>query len=149
MRAPEASNTGAQQQQAAAATSSSDPEAGDGVITSVREHTGIMAPSQQVQLRSRAGVCFLRGSTPPTLTPLFSLPPAASELAKLLGNRTRALMAFEDPEFEAGAFMAAYLGQLGEKAIDNARRDLGALLATCTEEVGALRAGRAAEHGMR
>jgi hypothetical protein len=62
--------------------------------------------------------------------------PAPSELAKLLGNRTRALLAFEEPGFEPGAFMAAYLGQLGEKAIDNARRDLGALLATCTEEVG-------------
>ncbi|KAF6253828.1 hypothetical protein COO60DRAFT_1642879 [Scenedesmus sp. NREL 46B-D3] len=61
--------------------------------------------------------------------------PSNTELAKLLGNRTRALLAFEEPGFEPGAFMAAYLGQLGEKAISNARRDLGALLATCTEEV--------------
>jgi len=33
------------------------------------------------------------------------------------------------------AFLSTYLGQLSEKAIDNARQDLGALLATCTEEV--------------
>lgn len=37
--------------------------------------------------------------------------------------------------------MAGYLGQLGEKAIANARRDLGALLATCTEEVSGGRGG--------
>lgn len=60
---------------------------------------------------------------------------SSTELAKLLGNRTRALLAFEQPGFEPSSFMAGYLGQLGEKAIANARRDLGALLATCTEEV--------------
>lgn len=59
-----------------------------------------------------------------------------AELAKLLGNRTRALLAFEEAGFDPDAFLATYLGQLSEKAIDNARRDLGALLATCTEEVG-------------
>jgi hypothetical protein len=58
-----------------------------------------------------------------------------SELAKLLGNRTRALLTFEDPSFTVEGFLATYLGQLSEKAIDNARQDLGALLATCTEEV--------------
>lgn len=67
------------------------------------------------------------------------LPPP--ELAKLLGNRTRALLAFEQPGFEPSSFMAGYLGQLGEKAIANARRDLGALLATCTEEVSGGRGG--------
>lgn len=58
-----------------------------------------------------------------------------TELAKLLGNRTRALLTFEDPSFTVEGFLATYLGQLSEKAIDNARQDLGALLATCTEEV--------------
>lgn len=59
-----------------------------------------------------------------------------TELAKLLGNRTRALLTFEDADFNVDAFLATFLGQLSEKAIDNARQDLGALLATCTEEVG-------------
>jgi Zn-dependent oligopeptidase len=63
---------------------------------------------------------------------------AAAELAKLLGNRTRALLTFEDADFNVDAFLATFLGQLSEKAIDNARQDLGALLATCTEEVGLL-----------
>jgi Zn-dependent oligopeptidase len=96
-----------------------------------------MAPCQQVQPHIlQVGAVFAEQRNQHARHPC-SLPPAASELAKLLGNRTRALMAFEDPEFEPGAFMATFLGQLGEKAIDNARRDLGALLATCTEEVGA------------
>lgn len=55
-----------------------------------------------------------------------------------MGNRTRALLTFEDADFNVDAFLATFLGQLSEKAIDNARQDLGALLATCTEEVGLL-----------
>ncbi|KAF8071388.1 EXO84A [Scenedesmus sp. PABB004] len=64
-------------------------------------------------------------------------PPEASstELAKLLGNRTRALLAFEGGGFDPAAFLDAYLGALSEQAIGNAAQDLGALLATCTEEV--------------
>lgn len=64
-----------------------------------------------------------------------------AELAKLLGNRTRALLTFEDATFDVESFLATYLGQLSEKAIDNARQDLGALLATCTEEVRAVSSG--------
>lgn len=64
-----------------------------------------------------------------------------AELAKLLGNRTRALLTFEDPSFTVEGFLATYLGQLSEKAIGNARQDLGALLATCTEEVRAWGSG--------
>jgi hypothetical protein len=59
------------------------------------------------------------------------------DLAKLLGNRTRALAAFEDSAFDAGSFLSAYLASLSEKAIDNARQDLSTLLASCTDEVGA------------
>jgi hypothetical protein len=71
-----------------------------------------------------------------------------AELAKLLGNRGRALLTFEDKGFSVEAFLATHLAGLSEKAIDNARQDLGALLATCNEEVclcvcggGACRAG--------
>jgi hypothetical protein len=63
-----------------------------------------------------------------------------AELSKLLSNRTRALHTFEDANFTVEGFLANYLGQLSEKAIDNARQDLGALLATCTEEVRLLSA---------
>lgn len=58
-----------------------------------------------------------------------------AELARLLGNRGRALQTFEAPGFSVDSFLATYLGPLSEKAIDNARQDLGALLATCTQEV--------------
>lgn len=60
--------------------------------------------------------------------------PAHTELAKLLGNRTRALLTFEDAGFDASSFLSAYLAPLSEKAIDNAAADLGALLDTATQE---------------
>jgi hypothetical protein len=71
----------------------------------------------------------------PLSYPLHKIFVVFTELAKLLGNRTRALLTFEDANFTVEGFLANYLGQLSEKAIDNARQDLGALLATCTEEV--------------
>eukprot|EP00775_Hariotina_reticulata_P002152 gene2152-2470_t len=61
--------------------------------------------------------------------------PTNTELAKLLGNRTRALLTFEDANFDVDAFISTYCGSLSETAIDNARQDLGTLLATATEEI--------------
>jgi hypothetical protein len=71
----------------------------------------------------------------PMQCPPFHLPGPHPELAKLLGNRTRALLTFEDANFDVEAFISTYCGSLSETAMDNARQDLGALLATATEEV--------------
>jgi len=53
----------------------------------------------------------------------------------LLGSRARALAVFEQEDFSREGFIAEHFRGLSEKAIDNARQDLGALLAQCNEEV--------------
>lgn len=71
--------------------------------------------------------------------PHLPRPLPAADLARLLANRGRALLLFERPNFDADAFLDDYLAGAGETAIDNARQDLGALLAACGEQVGRAR----------
>lgn len=61
--------------------------------------------------------------------------PVATDLGVLLGSRARALAVFEQEEFSREEFVAEYFRVLSEKAVDNARQDLGALLSQCNEEV--------------
>ena len=58
-----------------------------------------------------------------------------TELARLLGNRTRALLLFERQDFDPELFLEDYLANASDKAIENARQDLGALLAACSTQV--------------
>jgi hypothetical protein len=64
-------------------------------------------------------------------------PPPRADLARLLGNRQKALQLFESPDFSADAFISEYFHALSEKGVDNARYDLGALLRSCADEVRA------------